>query len=102
MPDVVPLWTTKDGQEIPINQLTDQHLRNICRMLLRNGQASMDSLALHLLEMAATMQGDMAIYALESQAHALSSGKVNIEDIDPIAAIMYGEAERRKLDWVIL
>ncbi len=29
-------WTTKDGQKIPVNELSDQHLRNIVAMVLRN------------------------------------------------------------------
>ena len=29
------VWVTKDGRKIPIKRLTDEHLRNILRMLWR-------------------------------------------------------------------
>lgn len=33
-----PYWTTKDGRQIPIEDLTDEHLLNIVRMLIDKEQ----------------------------------------------------------------
>lgn len=29
------LWTTKDGTQIPVSQMSEQHVRNALRMILR-------------------------------------------------------------------
>ena len=32
------IWHTKDGKEIPVNELTEEHAKNIVRMILREKQ----------------------------------------------------------------
>lgn len=29
------IWTTKDGKEIPINEMSDEHLKNTINMIIR-------------------------------------------------------------------
>lgn len=41
--DVV-VWTTNDGQMIPIEELSDNHLTNICKMLTKKANAVFDAL----------------------------------------------------------
>lgn len=35
------VWTTRDGREIPVRDLQDEHCRNILRMLLRKRRERM-------------------------------------------------------------
>lgn len=32
------IWTTRDGRKIPVGELTEEHARNILRMLIRKGR----------------------------------------------------------------
>lgn len=60
------IWTTRDGQEIPYDELTDRHLKNIIRMLNRaawqmatgpypNGEMAQDAFDSALNELEATI-----------------------------------------------
>jgi len=36
------IWITKDGRQIPINELTNEHIQNAIRYLYRNKRTSFD------------------------------------------------------------
>jgi hypothetical protein len=34
---MIPIWRTKDGRLIPVNQMSESHLRNSINLILRSG-----------------------------------------------------------------
>lgn len=54
-------WTTKDGQKIPVDQLTDSHLRNIVNYLLRNSPALYQRDLMTGYHAIGFLQGEMAL-----------------------------------------
>ena len=65
------IWTTKDGQQIPIVDLETRHLDNIIAMYIRRAE----SLRLRILSEAYTfqcfLQGEMAIDAVDNEVEIL-------------------------------
>ena len=50
------IWTTKDGKEIEVKDLTESHAKNIIRYLIRNSLIDMSD---HLPEWADCYNGDI-------------------------------------------
>lgn len=94
------VWTTKEGQHIPISQMTDRHLKNTIRMLKRTASARREN-AIAILS-AGTMQvsGDMALEALESELNMAESmdDEEFLEWSVPQYDELLKESERRGLE----
>lgn len=58
-----PVWTTKEGLEIPYYELTDSHLKNIVRFVWQHWEAAM--------EFADICRGDMAVEGAEREAREI-------------------------------
>lgn len=81
------VWTTKDGDELTMKEITNSHLCNIVRLLRRKSLAHLSD-GYGFMSM---LQGEMAIDAAESQID-LEQG-VYLEAIDLFEA----EAKRRHI-----
>ena len=46
-------WITKDGRKIPVSEMTDSHLLNSLRMLLRGGNGCFEGMSGDAIEMLA-------------------------------------------------
>jgi hypothetical protein len=65
----VKTWRTKEGDQIPIDKLTDDHLRNILKMIERRYNEELD----RAISEAAGLQGDIATYYADQAVTALAS-----------------------------
>jgi len=65
---MVETWTTRDGQVIPIRDMTDSHLLNAIRFVRRNAGELRMREAYALDYAAETMGGDMAQDSLHAAA----------------------------------
>jgi len=59
------IWTTKDGKQIPVKEMTTQHIKNCINMLKRNGFISHSTLACYLTDPGPL--GDMAQLQFERE-----------------------------------
>jgi len=79
------VWKTKDGVEVPISQLDDRHLINICKMLIRNRVAAKKAMIhraqIHKLRLRATpyqsQAAEFLLYLKKSDSLALAFEKHN-------------------------
>ena len=90
------VWKTKDGKEIPLDQLTTSHLNNIIAMLERQTPAMfqhrLDALAVGMM----TVNGDMALEAIETEERGLlNRGCLEPHEAFPIYTDLIEERERR-------
>jgi hypothetical protein len=85
------IWTTRDGREIKIADMDDEHLMNTIKMLERNHAVVINEY-LH----APVLNGEMAQDAFENEFDRLSEDGPGC--LDPRYDIMIEEADRRKLD----
>jgi hypothetical protein len=93
------VWTTREGVEIYIKDMTDKHLINSLRMLERNTEAGRQK-AIAMGELfLTTLQGDMAQYTVEQDLANLESGEIDTRDIFPVYDDLVEEAEFRGLEW---
>ena len=84
------VWRTKDGREIPLREMTDEHLTNAMRFLVRSHRRYVDSVI--FLDLPADT-GELAREAAEEEREeAISS---TVEEVYPIYDDMYLEAIRR-------
>lgn len=72
------IWTTKEGKEIPLSEIGDQHLRNIARMMRREISAAW--------RISGILQGEMAPIAADS----------DIDGMEEDYSIILREINRRK------
>lgn len=92
------IWRAKDGREIPVSEMTDQHLKHAIAFLER----AYSSLCLQWSAMAecyAMTAPDGASMAAESEAEALmqeADEQEHIEGEYPIYAVLVAEVERRQ------
>lgn len=84
-------WTTKDGRTIAVKDMSDSHLLNTMKMLERNHSISV----IEASRSFPTFQGDMAQYYAEQSWFAIQESSV--EEMYPIYADMFDEADRRGL-----
>lgn len=97
------VWTTRDGEQIPIRKLTDSHLLNIVCLLMRKTASYRRHLIDEGYHVLASMQGDMAQYCLENELNAMEQDELegNVEDllisIHPLGKDLLKEVERRGL-----
>lgn len=61
-----PIWTTRDGQKIPISQMTDTHLVNSIKLLERTAEAKWYEDVNAGYSALALIQGEMAEMEIES------------------------------------
>lgn len=47
------IWVTRDGREVPVREMTDSHLVNSLRMMLRGGSGCFEGMAGEATEMLA-------------------------------------------------
>lgn len=71
------LWKTRSGEEIPIPDLTDEHLTNIILMFLTAKQPDIANIRLDMLQDAYTAQaqcrGEGAYDAVSSEIHRIEN-----------------------------
>ena len=93
-----PNWITKDGRKIPINKMSDQHLRNALRMLKRCAHGIQAETISQIGAAMCSMSGEMASYYAEQDFdRALDSDWS--EFVSPIFEKMEELARKRKLEW---
>jgi hypothetical protein len=84
-------WTTRDGEEILISEMTDDHLRNAIRRCTQIWLASRENISFP------NFSGEMAQYYAERDYNALQES-VDPSVIFPEYEDLVEEALRRKLD----
>jgi hypothetical protein len=93
------VWTTREGVEIYIKDMTDKHLVNSLRMLERNTEAGRQK-AIAMGELfLTTLRGEQAQYSIEQELANLESGEIDTRDIFPVYDDLVEEAEKRGLEW---
>lgn len=70
MPD---MWKQKDGTEIAVTNMTDQHLGNAIRMLERTAPALQIAESAAAWSALSSLQGEQAIYAAEEACDSLDA-----------------------------
>ncbi len=90
MRKITHMWRTKNGRNIRICDMDDQHLENTIKMLERVHIQR----RLYLWDIALSMHGEMASYCAEGEASAFSG--MSISDHFPIYDDLVKERERRK------
>jgi len=89
------IWTTKDGTEIPIKDLTNSHLLNVKRLLHRIPVKEQYLSALgEIYQVGCLVQGEMALDSIDSAANELD---YNLEQFVEMRNAIDEEVERRKL-----
>lgn len=91
-----PTWRTRDGQEIPVRDLSNSHLLNIYRMLLRVIEEHCKECLADAYVFASTCRGDGAIDAIESEIACIE----NADEDDIIQRefpAIHAEMDRRDL-----
>lgn len=69
------VWTTKDGTQIPIRELTDEHLLNIYAYLLKRTDLSLNC-AIHAgYQAQAMLNGEMACWCIEQDIQAMEEDR---------------------------
>lgn len=94
-------WTMKDGQKIAIADMSDRHLVNTIRMVVRNApyKKQYDVLGLATALMFSS-HGEMAELSIEQGLMALEDMDVDdYLDEDPTYIALTEEAKRRGLQW---
>lgn len=89
-------WTTRDGREIPIREMTDSHLENAMRLLERNIGDIKAAIACQIDSY--PVQGEMASLDLSNQAMRLYEMEDAdfLEEYGPYVALKK-EAKRRRI-----
>jgi len=59
------IWNTQDGRQIPVEKMSDDHVRNSYQMMKRNGFVSMKTLMFYLI--GPQPRGEMAQMAVEHE-----------------------------------
>lgn len=91
-------WRTKDGTEIPLSDLKNDHLVNIIKMLERRAPSYADQLAWQAYQFAEMTGGEMAADAATDVGDKLLDGEYEIEDVmPPVYEHLMAEARRRGL-----
>lgn len=93
------MWTTKDGQKIPVPEIPDTHLVNICKMLNRNADTIMQHVLYSAYALEASLQGEMALDGIGREIAAMENGNLEFRDVYPIAEAVFFEAEKRGLEY---
>ncbi len=93
------LWTMADGQQIPIRDMTDNHLINAIRYFRRNAPSAMRKAENDGMAVASCVSGEMAEYSIESDLHELREMDPEdfIEQTVPNWGSLLKEAEKRKI-----
>jgi hypothetical protein len=81
-------WRTRDGQVIPLGEMTESHLRNTISYLHRRA----DELDSSYWAAGSMLRGEFAVDAWES---AMSGVVDQVEHLNAVAELMKKELERR-------
>lgn len=93
------VWTTREGEEIPIKKLGDTHLINILRMLWRNRRRLAYAQTLEAFSFGPP-QGEMAQMAYEDALEECFDSEADPDDFFyRTYATLVEEAEKRDLQW---
>lgn len=93
------IWTTKDGREIPIKEMTDGHLLNAIAYLRRKaGIVKARELAVYLCGPEPRGDGAMDAFDAEFQDAEEKSAEDHLAGAIPAYSEMITEAERRGLE----
>lgn len=85
------VWKTKDGREIPINEMADAHLLSVLRMLQRTHAVRQFNEPVPF-----GLRGEMAQFAAEADYERFQESEPTVTT--PIYADLRAEAERRGLE----
>lgn len=90
-------WRTLDGRAIPLNELDDEHLISILRMLKRNAIMRLGAIQARYL-LIPPPDGDAAYLAYEEESDRLFEMSWK-QAVSPCFPFLKREAEHRKLRW---
>lgn len=92
------VWTTRDGREIPVNKMEDQHLVNSIKMLERNAKRDRENAISGAYSICSFLQGEMATMDAENAINYLELDESEEDFLHPAYEHLVKEANRRKLD----
>lgn len=92
-----PVWTTKDGKQIKVSDMSDSHLRNTIAMLERATNIKIHN-AIYACSVGinSPLTGDMAVHAIEQEVDALIDHPPDPSEFYPIYNDMVEEYGRRE------
>lgn len=90
------IWVTQDGREIPVRKMSDSHLKNAYKMMVRKGFVSPATFDFYLL--GPMPSGEMALDAYEREQDMVFESPILTQ-----MGWLEEELERRKIDrWEII
>lgn len=91
------VWTTREGVEMWIRDMTDSHLTNSIRMLERNTKRATEDAIANGYAMLGSLQGEMAQYCVEQELASIEEFGLDTHEAFPVYDELREEAERRGL-----
>lgn len=92
------MWTMRDGTKIPVTEMTDSHLANAIALCERNAESFRQSAIHSGYQMLSMLQGEQAIYSVESELDRLEEGEFDLYEESESYAALIDEQERRTLN----
>ena len=91
------LWTTRDGTQVPVREMSDRHLINALRMLARQAEVKR-ALSVRAFLECEPPTADGAELCYEQEFDALLDAEW-LEFVDDRYRMLVAEADRRQLDY---
>lgn len=91
------MWTTKEGEKIPVQKMDDQHLINSIKMMERNFHKRKSVMLEGAYEMEGMLRGELALEAIGREIEELEDAD-EPGDFWPIYYDLVEEANKRGLE----
>ena len=91
------IWTTKEGRNIKIRDMSDQHLINTINMLRRFAKHVESEALSAAYSLEATLTGEMALDAIDSEIRRLENDEIDPGELNPKYNYLVKEATKRNI-----
>jgi hypothetical protein len=89
------MWTMRDGTKIAVVNMSNEHLDNAIALMERNAERYRQGAINSGFQMLSMLQGEQAIYAVESEMDRLTDGEWDLYDESEAYRALVDEKERR-------